>query len=137
MDILIQVSSGYSDSTIPSLIVALKLKGEGKEVVVFFEWRALVAFAEKRFEYSPSVAKYTTSIEENAAKMGLPFDPMGYLKGTKAAGIPFYGCAVEAALSGITEKVPPEIQLMEEKNLSKPVLGQRRLSADFNASPED
>jgi peroxiredoxin family protein len=131
MDILVKVISGYSDSIIPSLIMALKLKGERKEVVVFFEWRALVAFAEKRFEYSPSVAKYTTAIEENAAKMGLPFDPMDYLKGAKAAGIPLYGCAVEAALSGVTEKVPSEIQLMEEKDLSKSVLEAKKIISGF------
>jgi hypothetical protein len=46
----------------------LNLKSEEADVVVFFEWRALVAFAEKKFEYSPLLSKYATAIEKNAAK---------------------------------------------------------------------
>lgn len=131
MEILIQVSSGYLDSVIPSLLMALKLKNEGASVVVFFEWRALVAFAEKKFEYAPQLSKYTKTIEDNAEKMGLPFNPLEVLKGAKAAGIPLYACAVEAALSGITENVPPEIQLMEEQDLAKPVLEAKKIVSGF------
>ena len=131
MDILIQVSSGYVDTIMPSLIMASKLKSEGTDVTVFFEWRALVAFAENKFEYSSSVAKYAATIEENARKMGVPIDPMYLLKGAKAAGIPIYGCAVEAVLAGITEQVPPEIQLMEEQDLSKPLLEAKKVVSGF------
>jgi peroxiredoxin family protein len=131
MDILIQVSSGELETIIPSLIMASKLKSEGADVVVFFEWRALVAFAEKRFEFSSPVARYASSIEENARKMKLPTDPMVLLKGAKAAGIPIFGCAVEAALSGITEKVPSEIKLMEEPELTKPLLEAKKIISGF------
>jgi peroxiredoxin family protein len=131
MDILIQVNSGYIDTIMPSLIMALKLKSEGTDVTVFFEWRALVAFVEQKFDYSSSVAKYASTIEENAKKMGVPVDPMYLLKGAKAAGIPMYGCAVEAALTGIAEKVPSEIELMEEKDLSKPFLEAKKITGEF------
>ncbi len=131
MDILIQVSSGNLETIIPSLIMASKLKSEGSDVVVFFEWRALVAFAEKKFNFSSTVARYATTIDENAKKMGLPTNPMDLLKGAKAAGVPIYGCAVEAALSGITEKVPPEIQLMEEPDLTKPLLEAKKVVSGF------
>jgi hypothetical protein len=43
---------------------ASKLKKEGEDVVIFFDWRALVAFAEKKFEFSPSVAKYSTQFSK-------------------------------------------------------------------------
>lgn len=75
MDILIDVNSGDKDTLIPSLIMASKLKSEGVDVVVFLEWRALVAFVERNFEYSSPVEKYAATIEENAKKMGLPTDP--------------------------------------------------------------
>ncbi|MFZ2071153.1 MAG: hypothetical protein WAV32_06115 [Halobacteriota archaeon] len=127
MDILIDVNSGDKDTLIPSLIMASKLKSEGVDVVVFLEWRALVAFVEKNFEYSSPVAKYAATIEENAKKMGLPTDPTDLLKGAKAAGVPIYACAVEAALTGITEKVPPEIQLMEEADLTKPLIEAKKI----------
>lgn len=120
MDMLIQVSSGWIDTIMPSLLMASKLKKEGGDVVIFFEWRALVAFAEKKFEFSPSVAKYAATIFENTKKMGFPTDLMDLLKAAKADGIPIYGCAVEAALTGITEKIPPEIELMPYEDLSKP-----------------
>jgi peroxiredoxin family protein len=120
MDMLIQVSSGWIDTIMPSLLMASKLKKEGVDVVIFFEWRALVAFAEKKFEFSPSVAKYATTIFENTKKMGFPSDLMDLLKAAKADGIPIYGCAVEAALTGITEKIPSEIELMPYEDLSKP-----------------
>jgi peroxiredoxin family protein len=120
MDMLIQVSSGWIDTSMPSLLMASKLKKEGVDVVIFFEWRALVAFAEKKFEFSPSVAKYATTIFENTKKMGFPSDLMDLLKAAKADGIPIYGCAVEAALTGITEKIPSEIELMPYEDLSKP-----------------
>ena len=131
MDILIQVSSGNLETIIPSLIMASKLKSKGADVVVFFEWRALVAFAEKKFDFSSAIARYADSIKENSRKMGLPIDPMDLLKGAKAAGVPIYGCAVEAALSGITEKVPPEIQLMEEPDLTKPLLEAKKIVSGF------
>ncbi len=131
MDILIQVSSGNLETIIPSLIMASKLKSEGADVVVFCEWKALVAFVEKKFEFSSSVARYAATIKENARKMGLPIDPMDLLKGAKAAGVPVYGCAVEAALSGITEDVPSEIQLMEEPDLAKPLLEAKKIVGGF------
>jgi peroxiredoxin family protein len=114
MEILIQVSSGYWDNIVPGLIMASRFKSEGKDVAVRFEWRALIAFAEKRYEYSPLAEKYSDVIEENAKKMGLPIDPMDYLKGAKASGVPVYGCGIEASLAGITDKLPPEIQLISE-----------------------
>lgn len=49
------------------------------------------------------------------------------LKGAKAAGIPIYGCAVEAALPGITEKVPPEIELLEQADLTKPIIEAKKI----------
>lgn len=131
MTMLIQVSSRWIDTIMPSLLMASKLKKEGADVVIFFEWRALVAFAEKKFEFSPSVAEYATTIYENANKMGFPSDLMKLLKAAKAAGIPIYGCAVEAALTGITEKVPPEIQLMAETDLSKPFLEAEKIIGEF------
>ena len=60
------------------------------------------------------VSKYRTKINENAEKMGLPVDPMKFLDGAKAAGIPLFGCAVEAEICGIKEKIPQEIKLKEE-----------------------
>jgi len=63
--------------------------------------------------------------------MGVPADPVFLLIGAKAAGIPIYGCAVEAALTGIAEKVPPEIELMEEKDLSKPFLEAKKITGGF------
>lgn len=131
MEILIQVSSEYSDSIIPSLFMAMRFKSEGKDVAVLFEWRALIAFAEKKLEYSPSLAKYTHGIEEKAGKMGLPTDPMDYLKGVKAAGVPIYGCGIVALLSGITEKLPPEIQLLEDQDIAKPYLEAKKVINGF------
>lgn len=127
MDILVDVRSGEIDTLIPNLIMATKLKGEGVDVAIFLEWRALVAFAERDFRYSSPLAKYAAKTEENAKKMGIPTDPMVLLKGAKAAGIPIYGCAIEAALSGIVEKVPSEIELMEEADLTKPLVQAKKI----------
>jgi peroxiredoxin family protein len=125
MDTLIKVNSGWIDTIMPSLLVASKLKKEGEDVVIFFDWRALAAFAEKKFEFSPSVAKYSTTIFENIKKMGLPSDLMDLLKAVKADGVTIYGCAVEAALTGITEKIPPEIELLPYEDLLKPYEAKR------------
>jgi peroxiredoxin family protein len=127
MDLLIDVHSGEVDTLIPNLVMASMLKAQGVDVAVFLEWRALVAFAERDFKYSAPVAKYATTVEKNAKKMGVPADPMTLLKGAKAAGIAIYGCAVEAALSGITEKVPPEIILLEEADLTKPIIEAKKI----------
>jgi peroxiredoxin family protein len=127
MDLLIDVHSGETDTLIPNLFMALSLKAQGVDVAVFLEWRALVAFVEKDFKYSSPVAKYAAVIEENAKKMGIPTDPMTLLKAAKAAGIPIYGCAVEAALSGVREKVPPEIELLELADLTKPIVEAKKI----------
>jgi peroxiredoxin family protein len=127
MDLLIDVHSGEIDTLIPNLFMASMLKAQGVDVAVFLEWRALVAFVEKDFKYSSPVAKYAAKTEENAKKMGIPTDPMTLLKGAKAAGIPVYGCAVEAALSGITGKVPPEIELLEQADLAKPIIEAKKI----------
>jgi hypothetical protein len=42
---------------------------------------------------------------------------MDLLKAVKADGVLIYGCAVEAALTGITEKIPPEIELLPYEDL--------------------
>jgi predicted peroxiredoxin len=131
MEVLIQVSSGYIDSISSSLFMASKFKSEGIDVAVIFEWRALVAFAEKKFEYSPLVAKYAPAIEENARKMGLSIDPMDHMKGAKAAGVPLYYCGIEAVLAGITEKLPSEMQLLEEKDLTRHFLEAKKVISGF------
>jgi peroxiredoxin family protein len=131
MDVLIQVSSGYLDTIIPSLIIASRLKNEGTDVAVLFQWRALVTYSEKKFEYSPSIAKYAATIGGCEKKIGLPLDPMDFLKRTRAAGIPIYSFAVEAELSGIKEKVPPEIQLIDEEGLTKLILEVKKVVSGF------
>lgn len=88
------------DTIIPGLIIATRLKKEGEDVAVSFQWRALVTFAEKEFAFSEPVSKYRTKINENTEKMGFPVDPMKFLDGAKAAGIPLYGCAIEAEICG-------------------------------------
>jgi len=127
MDLLIDVHSGEVDTLVPNLFMASMLKAQGVDVAVFLEWRALVAFVEKDFKFSSSVAKYAAITEENAKKMGLLTDPMTLLQGAKAAGIPVYGCAVEAALCGITERVPPEIQLLEQADLARPIVEAKKI----------
>ena len=127
MDLLVDVHSGETDTLIPNLVMSLMLKGQGVDVAVFLEWRALVAFVENDYHYSSSVAKYATVIAENAKKMGLPIEPMELLKSAKAAGVPIYACAVEAELSGIREKVPPEIQLLEMADLAKPIIEAKKI----------
>lgn len=131
MDILIQIGSGYLDTIIPSLIIASRLKSEGTDVAVLFQWRALVAYSEKKFEYSPSIAKYAVTIGEGEKKIELPLDPMDFLKKTRAAGISVYSFALEATLSGITEKVPPEIQLIDEEVLTKLLLEAKKVVSGF------
>ncbi|AKB77650.1 hypothetical protein MSHOH_1167 [Methanosarcina horonobensis HB-1 = JCM 15518] len=131
MDILIQINSGNLDTIIPGLIMATRLKNEGADVSVSFQWRALIAFAEGHFEFSPSVARYATKINKNAEKMGLPIDPMKFLEGAKADGIPLYGCAVEAAICGIKEKIPQEIELMEESDITNFLLEAKKVISGF------
>ena len=58
MDLLIDIHSGEIDTLIPNLIMASMLKGQGVDVAVFLEWRALVSFVEKDYPFSLSVAKY-------------------------------------------------------------------------------
>jgi len=127
MDLLIDIHSGEVDSLIPNLIMASMLKGQGVDVAVFLEWRALVSFVEKNYPFSSSVAKYAAPILENAKKMGLSTDPMELLRAVRAAGVPVYACAIEAALTGFTEKVPPEIKLPEEADLTKPIIEAKKI----------
>jgi hypothetical protein len=111
--------------------MASRLKSERTEVAVLLQWRALVAYSEKKFEYSPSIAKYAAAIGESEKKMRLPLHPVDFLKRIRAAGIPAYSFAVEVALSGITEKVPPEIQLIDEEGLTKLLLEAKKVVSGF------
>jgi peroxiredoxin family protein len=127
MDLLIDVRSGEVDTLIPNLVMASMLKAKGVDVAVFLEWRALIAFVEKDFKFSQPVAKHASMIQENAKKMGIPADPATLLPNVKAAGIPVYGCAMEAALSGVAGKVPPEIQLLEQAELTRPIVEAKKI----------
>jgi peroxiredoxin family protein len=127
MDLLIDVRSGEIDSLIPNLIMASMLKGQGVDVAVFLEWRALVSFVEKDYSFSSSVAKYAATIAENAKEMGFSTDPMELLRAAKAAGVPVYACAIEAALTGIIERVPPEIKLLDGADLTKPITEAKKI----------
>lgn len=60
---------------------------------------------------------------------------MKFLDGAKAAGIILFGCAVEAEIYGIKEKIPQEIELKEEADITNFLLEAKKVnSADFNRS---
>jgi hypothetical protein len=63
--------------------------------------------------------------------MELPLDPVDFLKRIRAAGIHVYSFAVGAALSAITEKVPPEIQLIDKEGLTKLLLEAKKVVSGF------
>jgi hypothetical protein len=56
---------------------------------------------------------------------------MDCTKRTRAAGIPVYSFAFEATLSGITKKVPPEIQMIDEEGLTKLLLDAKKVVSGF------
>ena len=101
------------NSIVTSLNTAIQLKSAGQDVAVFIDWEALVALIDKKLEPAPILMPYVATMMENAKKAGFPEDPMDFLKGAKAAGIPIYTCAATVALLGIGQKLPPEIQPLE------------------------
>ena len=111
---VIMCSGAHSfNSIMTSLSTAIELKGSGQDVAVFLDWEALVAVVDKKLEPAPILAPYVATMMENAKKAGFPEDPMDFLKGAKAAGIPIYTCADTVGLLGIAAKLPPEIQPLE------------------------
>jgi peroxiredoxin family protein len=111
---VIMCSGAHSFSSVgTSLTVAIQLKGAGQDVAVFLDWEALVAVVDKKLEPAPILAPYAATMVKNAKKAGFPEDPMDFLKGAKAAGVPIYSCAMTVGLLGIAAKLPPEIQPLE------------------------
>ena len=98
------------NSIVTSLNTAIQLKSAGQDVAVFIDWEALFALIDKKLEPAPILMPYVATMMENAKKAGFLEDPMDFLKGAKAAGIPIYTCAATVALLGIGQKLPPEIQ---------------------------
>lgn len=119
------------ESIIVSLIEASQLKSGGADVAVFIEWGALIAFAEKKFEYSPPIKRYAATLEKNLKKMGYSTEPMDYLKTAKDAGVPMYGCVVEATTLGIKDKLPAEIQLLELPDSTKLLVEAKKVIGGF------
>jgi peroxiredoxin family protein len=114
-----------------SLVIATQLKTLGQDVAVFFDWEALVALVEKKLAPAPILMPYAATMMENMPKMGFPADPMEFLKGAKAAGVPLYTCAVTAGLLGIADKLPPEIEAMEMPSVMKLLAEAKKVIGGF------
>lgn len=112
-------SNGYRNSIASALFVAIQLKGQGVDVAVIFVAEALSALAEKKFEYCPTLAKYSTTIDENIKKMGLSTDVMDYVKQAKSVGIPLYAGPFWCDMLGVRGKLPPEISVLENPDQIK------------------
>ena len=106
-------STGYWNSVAPALYDAAQLKGLGVDVAIFFQGEAIAALAEGKFDWSPPLAKYATTLEGNLKKMGLPTELADYLKICKDAGVALYGSGGWSDLLGVRGKLPPEIQILE------------------------
>jgi len=116
---LIFCAQGYANSISVSLGLANMFKGQGVDVAVLFSMEALVAFAERRFVFSPLVAKYAETVIENTEKMGMSTDPMETLKRAKGAGGRIYACGFWADLLGVRDKLPPDMEIVEIADMLK------------------
>jgi len=118
-DTLIFCAQGYANSISVSLALANVFKGQGVDVALLFSMEALVAFAERRFVFSPLVARYAETVTENTKKMGMSADPMETLKRATGAGAPIYACGFWADLLGVRDKLPPEMEIVEMADMLK------------------
>ena len=126
-DVVFWQSNGYLNSMGPVFYDAVELKKLGVDVAIFFQGEAIAALAEGKCEWSPALAKYATTIEENMKKMGFPSEPADYLKMCKAAGVPLYGSGGWSDLLGVREKLPPEIQVLEIPEAEKLIAEARNI----------
>ncbi len=125
-EVLFLQANGTLNSMTTALFTAVQVKGMGVDVAMVFDQEALAALAEKKFEPSPPLAKYITTIGENLQKMGLSTDVMDYVKQAKSAGIPLYACGGWADLLGVRGKLPPEVQVLEIPDVMKLVAQAKR-----------
>lgn len=126
-ELLIWQANGYRNSVATALCTAAELKSLGIDVAVVFDEASIAALAERKFEVSPPLAKYATTIEENLKKMGYSVDAMDYLKQVKSAGVPLYACAAWCDFLGVRGKLPPEIQVIESPEIMKLVAEAKRI----------
>ena len=129
-ELLIWQTDGYFHSMSNALFDALQLKGRGVDVAVLFAQAAVAALAEQKFDTSPPLAKYTTTINENLKKMGFSTDVMDYMKQAKSAGIPLYAGGW-CDLLGVRGKLPPEIQEIEIPEAEKLMAEAKRIIGRF------
>lgn len=129
-ELLIWQTDGYFHSMSNALFDALQLKRLGVDVAVLFAQAAVAALAEKKFDTSPPLAKYTTTINENLKKMGFSTDVMDYLKQAKSAGIPLYAGGW-CDLLGVRGKLPPEIQEIQITQAEKLMAEAKRIIGRF------
>jgi peroxiredoxin family protein len=92
--------------------MATLLKGQGVDVAVLFVQEALVALAEGKFGPSPLMARYAETMIENQKKLGMPTDPMENLNRAKSAGVPIYACGGWAAILGVRDQLPAEMEVI-------------------------
>ena len=125
-------SGAHSLSSIAgSLGTAIQLKGLGQDVAVLLDWEALVAVVDKKLEPAPILAPYAATLMENMKKAGYPEDPLDFLKGAKAAGVPIYTCADTVGALGIAAKLPPEVQPLEPAKLFKLLAEAKKVIGGF------
>lgn len=129
-EVLIWQTDGYFDSMGSALFDAAELKCLGVDVAVIFGGAAVAALAENKFDTSPPLAKYATTIEENLKKMGLSADIMHYVRQAKSAGIPLYAGGW-CDLLGLWGKLPPEIQEIEITEAEKLMAEAKRIIGRF------
>jgi hypothetical protein len=53
------------------------------------------------------------------------------MKGAKAVGVTIYSCGVVALLSDRIEKLPPEIQLLDNKYITKPLMEAKKIISGY------
>jgi hypothetical protein len=131
MDMFIISRDGSKQSILANLATALALKGQGQEVVLMYDQEAMIALAEKNFDYTGLVGKYASATENVISSCGVSTDPFILLKAAKDAGIDVITCALWAGVAGSRNQIPSELRVVELDELFHLIADSKKIMGSF------
>ena len=131
IDIFIVSRDESKQSIVACLGTAIALRQKGLAVTLMYEHNAMIALAERRFEYTGLLESYADATEKAISDHGFPTEPMELLKIAKEAGVDIISCPIWTAVAKSRNVLPSELRIVELNELFDIIAGAKKILGSF------
>jgi len=131
IDIFIVSRDESKQSIIGCLGTAIALRQKGLAVTLMYEQNAMVALAERKFEYTGLLESYADITERAISDHGFPSEPMELLKIAKDVGVDIISCPIWTDVARSRNVLPSELRIVELDELFTIIASAKKILGSF------